>query len=514
MKARFVEHDAPQAEWRMVHRLADAVMPRLARQLTRAFHTVERDTVWPEVVTQLERYDAPAATAAVKLDGLGEHLARAVVPTLFATYLRAGDVVARQVRRQNLLLKERRPRPRRLRSAGFGMSFDETNPYAQEWARTNAGRLITQVTDETRFAVREIINEGFAQDIPPRELARQIRQVVGLTSRGAAAVSHLRSRLEDAGLARQVIDRRVEFAAARALRDRSLLVARTEVMAASNTGQLDAWRVGRSEGLIDTELVKEFIVTPDDRLCPRCEPLDGEQVAVDEAFSFGSLNPPVHPACRCAVGLASPRESERLPFGIPSLSQSFNEVESPELLKPGKRKRLNDEMRRLRERHPSLSNLRANGLFLSNTGQLGGGAIGSYSGNSKRIRLAIGGKSLSGKLRMGEFNLDPTVTGTLRHEFGHFVHYEKIGLHSGTSEPLTDAALEWRSLWKTRMAGKFGGQKGIELTISEYASTNERELFAESFSAFTHPDYTFVKGRSGLPPDIHDFMVKHIGVVE
>jgi very-short-patch-repair endonuclease len=41
--------------------------------------------------------------------------------------------------------------------------------------------------------------------------------------------------------------------------------------------------------------------------CPICEPLDGEHRKLDEAFSFGGMNPPVHPSCRCAVGLVTPR---------------------------------------------------------------------------------------------------------------------------------------------------------------------------------------------------------------
>ena len=121
------------------------------------------------------------------------------------------------------------------------------------------------------------------------------------------SVERLRGELIDAGVASNVIERRIEFEASKKLRERALNIARTETMASSNAGQLGVWRQGRSEGLIAPELVKEWIVTPDDRLCELCEALEGEQREVDEAFSFGGMNPPLHPSCRCAVGLERQR---------------------------------------------------------------------------------------------------------------------------------------------------------------------------------------------------------------
>jgi hypothetical protein len=55
-----------------------------------------------------------------------------------------------------------------------------------------------------------------------------------------------------------------------------------------------------------------WIVTDDERLEVRCEALDGVQVPLGAAFVSGVQAPPLHPNCRCAVGLSTtpPRRRE------------------------------------------------------------------------------------------------------------------------------------------------------------------------------------------------------------
>ena len=46
-------------------------------------------------------------------------------------------------------------------------------------------------------------------------------------------------------------------------------------------------------------------MTAEDDLVDReiCEPLDGQEAALDEPFDGGIFRPPAHPNCRCSVGL-------------------------------------------------------------------------------------------------------------------------------------------------------------------------------------------------------------------
>jgi hypothetical protein len=58
-------------------------------------------------------------------------------------------------------------------------------------------------------------------------------------------------------------------------------------MRASNEGQQEAWDQAVEEGLLTGNEQQEWIVTPDDRLCPECEPFDGCRRRLDGTFRSG-----------------------------------------------------------------------------------------------------------------------------------------------------------------------------------------------------------------------------------
>lgn len=163
---------------------------------------------------------------------------------------------------------------------------------------------MTNVTNETRAGIRALVGQAFEQEWPPRELARHLRSSIGLTERQVGQIARLRQDLHAAGVDASTLARRIEQRSAQLIRQRATNIARTETLRASNSGQLEAWRQGDEAGLLNANVVKEWIVTPDERLCPLCEPLDGAHAALDELFPGGVEAPPLHPSCRCAVGLA------------------------------------------------------------------------------------------------------------------------------------------------------------------------------------------------------------------
>lgn len=146
--------------------------------------------------------------------------------------------------------------------------FDATNPRTTEWITDHTGELIEGISSATRDSIRGLVESAFEEQFDVDELADHIGELLG----------------DD---------------------DRAERIARTETMRASNEGLLESWRQALDEELIEGDLKKEWITTPDDRLCPVCEPLDGEQVGVDETFSVGVVTPPAHPNCRCTMGLSA-----------------------------------------------------------------------------------------------------------------------------------------------------------------------------------------------------------------
>jgi len=195
-------------------------------------------------------------------------------------------------------------------TTGPNFTFSGSLPEAEAIAQRFAAELVVQVSAETRAAIRQVIVDAIAQGIPPYEAAKLIvgtlqgtgqQGVAGLTVRQAKAVANFRRQLINVGVPVVKVDGKVSRYAKKLLRMRARNIARTESMSAINRGVKEAWRQNK-KALGYRGLVEEWIVTPDDRLCPVCLPLDGVQ-ANDEGNFADYSNPPAHPQCRCTMGL-------------------------------------------------------------------------------------------------------------------------------------------------------------------------------------------------------------------
>lgn len=307
---------AQEPEWKAIHRAADRHRAAVQRVVVASFATAGRALN----VTALEgaislRSESGALAIAERAVVAGEEQLGETLPPRLLAALVAGGKAA---------VKPARARVLRAAATQLELSFDASNPLAEEWARLHAASLIVEVGLETRAAIRELIANAIAQGIAPREAARQVYELVGLNSQQATAVQNLARELMEAepgslvtraggkfkvriparGASLEFIRARVAKYAERMHRLRALNIARTETLAAANEGQRQLWLQARAAGLLDAALEKVWIATNDERTCPICAALDGEQVGLDDAFSAGVQAPPAHTDCRCAHGLA------------------------------------------------------------------------------------------------------------------------------------------------------------------------------------------------------------------
>jgi len=183
--------------------------------------------------------------------------------------------------------------------ASVAFRFDAENVDAQRVAERQAANAVTDITLETKRAIRTLIVESIRDGIPPREAALRIRDMIGLTKRQALAAANFRTALVENGLAPGRVDSMVERYIAKKIRERATNIARSESMGALNRGVAESWMQAREAGLLAREQVAEIIVTDDSHLCPICEPLDGVQVPID---AFSEM-PPFHAMCRCTIGI-------------------------------------------------------------------------------------------------------------------------------------------------------------------------------------------------------------------
>jgi len=186
---------------------------------------------------------------------------------------------------------------------GLTARFDMVRPEAIEAARLRSSFLIREITSETRSSVQQMIASAIRDGTAPREAAKQIRQVVGLTSRQAGAVINYRNSLREAGATKAAADKAAFQYARRSLNNRALTIARTETIRSSVDGQLEAWKGAQDKGLIAETTEKEWLTADDERRCPQCEGLQGASVLIDDVFEGSLAGPPAHPRCRCTLVL-------------------------------------------------------------------------------------------------------------------------------------------------------------------------------------------------------------------
>jgi SPP1 gp7 family putative phage head morphogenesis protein len=182
--------------------------------------------------------------------------------------------------------------------------FNMRNPMAANWAASHVGENIKQINSHTRQGVQTIITDALNYGGHPYETARKIRQYIGLTEKQVKGILRYQAKLDAEGRPRAQVDRMVDARIRNRIRARANTIARTETQASACAGQQLHWEDQMNKNYLSNEYFqKEWIVTPDDRLCPICATMDGKRASIDGVFDGGYKTPPLHPNCRCSFGL-------------------------------------------------------------------------------------------------------------------------------------------------------------------------------------------------------------------
>lgn len=194
--------------------------------------------------------------------------------------------------------------------------FDLVDEKAVMWAKNHTADLVTEITDEMRQQIRDVMAESTQGQLTYSQAARKIRTNLALTTKDSKAVDNYYSKQLDkltrSGLS---IDKATEKASARAeryaaklLRNRSEAIARTEIANAASEGRKISWETGVADGYIDSASLKEWVAESD--ACEICGPMDGVTVPYNKNFPSGVMMPPQHPNCRCTAVLLPPEYND------------------------------------------------------------------------------------------------------------------------------------------------------------------------------------------------------------
>lgn len=219
-------------------------------------------------------------------------------------------------------------------AARIDISFDLFHPQTVRTIQQQTFGLIQQVSEATRQGVKEYVSASVENGVNPRETARQVKRIIGLTARQTRAVANYRKYLtqgKPAALQRELRDRRHDKTVARAIEQgvklsqeqidtmvgkyeqrylayRAEVVSRTEALTALHNSQQEVWRQAVENGDVEySGMYRRWFVAHGERTCPTCKEVPGmneDGVALDQPFQtpLGPvMGPPLHPQCRCTV---------------------------------------------------------------------------------------------------------------------------------------------------------------------------------------------------------------------
>lgn len=278
------------AQLRALHTIANRLEPQVARNFEAAMQDLQDDLDLEAFITAVQNNNRAAAEAELNKLPIEGRLQPAIHTV--TTAFEEGALLA-QVQQRALLESVR---------------FDLTNPEAIGWADQMGARLVTRVSDDTKTAIREVTARALRGDVNPQQAARQIRPLVGLTSRDARAVDNLRASLIERGTKPTRITEVTDRYAARLLRARGESIARTEIIDASSEGQQQIWQQAVDQGLLDKQTAGQKWICSAGACAAICAPMNGQVVGLGQMFTTGDgrqiPRPTAHPKCRCGIVLA------------------------------------------------------------------------------------------------------------------------------------------------------------------------------------------------------------------
>lgn len=310
------------------HLVVDRITDRFGPQVAQAYITA---------IIRLQAGIDEAELASAVASGNLDAILSAVRPSRLATIFAGRDSLSEMLQRTGAttglagadILED---------ALGLAVGFNRVDPNVVMFARERAARLVVQVAEDVREAIRIVVATGAAEGLTTVQQARAIREIVGLPPNWAAAPSNLGrelragrftttrrlSAIDKARIGKRLREGTVteEFIAemegryARSLTNRRALnIARQETQESAMHGLRESWKQADEQGVLPTTTKRVAIVTPDDRLRPEHAAVPGmnpDGVGLDEPYDtpWGPQPGPPWPAdphlCRCSEGLLFP----------------------------------------------------------------------------------------------------------------------------------------------------------------------------------------------------------------
>jgi len=170
-----------------------------------------------------------------------------------------------------------------------------------EWMGRRGDLILSGFTASQSRAVAALIrHHATVEPLSQAELARLLRPILGLTEAQTISLLKRRAEMQADGTSGDTLSVRLGREAARMIRQRAALIARTELASAWNGGAQVTMERAEDVGVFASPLQKVWRAQPG-KPCPICAGLDRRSVPLRAPFDGGVDLPPAHPGCRCVV---------------------------------------------------------------------------------------------------------------------------------------------------------------------------------------------------------------------
>jgi len=205
----------------------------------------------------------------------------------------------------------------------FGIDIKKMN--IDKYTKEYVADLVVEVGGETKLAIKEIVIDGWAKEIAPEKLYKNIKESgIGLdTRRKNSLMKYEHGLIKDKDLSERFkndpigwereIARLVHKQYQALLLDRGRTIGRTESINMANEGSRQMYeRAAQSNQILKEEYEMKWVVTPDDRLCDKCRMMLNERCSWGGYFENkadvklkeqpnGLRRPTLHPRGRCCL---------------------------------------------------------------------------------------------------------------------------------------------------------------------------------------------------------------------
>jgi hypothetical protein len=174
-----------------------------------------------------------------------------------------------------------------------GVAFNYLSPHVVEGVRELDTKVVQSLADDTREAVKAFIENGIRNGDSAATIAREIRQIVGLSPTQIGNVAKYEAKLVEAGdMTDAAIEKAVAAYTRRAVALNAETISRTASLDAMKLGQDLAWRDAIDQGIVEQgSLTKTWKGVMDDRERDEHVMMEGETVPYDALYSNGNYIP-------------------------------------------------------------------------------------------------------------------------------------------------------------------------------------------------------------------------------